>query len=58
MFNKTQYKLLIEDYMLKYGVSYIEAKKQLFILHKLDELTKEDIIEFFIYLCYSIYGCS
>ncbi len=47
MFNKTQYKLLIEDYMLKCDVSYIEAKQKWFILHKLDELTKEDIIEIF-----------
>ena len=47
MFNKTQYKLLIEDYMLKYDVSYTTAKQQLFILYKLDEATKEDIIENF-----------
>ena len=47
MFNKTQYKLLIEEYMLKYNVSYATATKELYILHKLDESTKEDIIENF-----------
>jgi len=26
MFNKTQYKLLIEEYMDKYGVTYTTAK--------------------------------
>ena len=44
---KTQYKLLIEDYMLKYDVSYTTAKQHLSVLHKLDESTKEDIIENF-----------
>ena len=31
MFNKTQYKLLIEDYMLKYDVSYTTATQRLTI---------------------------
>ena len=47
MFNKTQYKLLIEDYMTKYDVSYTTEKQHLSVLHKLDESTKKDIIEIF-----------
>ncbi len=47
MFNKTQYKLLIEYYMSKYNVSYITAKQDLACLHKIDAMTKEDIIENF-----------
>ena len=47
MFNKTQYKLLIEDYMLKYDVSYTTATQRLTILHKYDAFTKNDIINNF-----------
>ncbi len=44
MFNKTQYKLLIEEYMKKYDVSYITAKKELCVLHKIDESTTDDTV--------------
>ena len=47
MFNKTQYKLLIEEYILKYDVSYTTAKHGLAYLYKIDVSTKEDIIENF-----------
>ena len=47
MFNKTQYKLLIEDYMLKYDVSYTTATQKLSILYKLDAFTKDDIFHSF-----------
>ena len=47
MFNKTQYKLLIEDYMSKYDVSYTTAKQHLSVFHKLEVSTKEDIINNF-----------
>ena len=47
MFNKTQYKLLIDDYMLKYDVSYTTATQRLTILHQLDAFTKDDIINNF-----------
>ncbi len=47
MFNKTQYKLLIEEYMLKYDVSYTTATQNLSCLYKIDASTKEDIIEHF-----------
>ena len=44
---KTQYKLLIEDYMLKYDVSYTTATQKLAILYKLDAFTTDDIINNF-----------
>ena len=44
---KTQYKLLIDDYMLKYDVSYTTATQNLSILHKLEAFTKDDIINNF-----------
>ncbi len=47
MFNKTQYKLLIEDYMLKYDVPYITAKQKLSVLYQLDAYTTDDIINNF-----------
>ena len=47
MFNKTQYKLLIEEYILKYDVSYTTAKRKLAYLYKIDASTNEDIIENF-----------
>ena len=47
MFNKTQYKLLIENYMAKYNVSYTTAQHELSYLHKIEKSTKEDIIENF-----------
>ena len=47
MFNKTQYKLLIEEYMSKYDVNYTTAKQHVAALHKLDVETKEDIINNF-----------
>ena len=44
---KTQYKLLIEEYILKYDVSYTTAKHKLAYLYKIDASIKEDIIENF-----------
>jgi hypothetical protein len=47
MFNKTQYKLLIEEYMNKYDVTYTTAITKLSVLYKIDAETKEDIINNF-----------
>ena len=64
MFNKTQYKLLIEEYMDKYDVTYTTAKQ--LICQDLKRCMKEkqvshemaciadDIINIIIYLIYNI----
>ena len=49
MLNKTQYKLLIEDYMMRYDISSNEAR-YLINKHKMDhyvDALKNDIIENF-----------
>jgi transcription-repair coupling factor (superfamily II helicase) len=45
MFNKTQYKLLIEEYMDKYGVTYTTAK-QLICLHQIRRYMEEKQVSY------------
>jgi hypothetical protein len=45
MFNKTQYKLLIDEYMDKYNITYTNAK-QLICEHQLDAI-RYDIINYY-----------
>ena len=45
MFNKTQYKLLIDEYMDKYNITYTNAK-QLICEHQMDTI-RYDIINYY-----------
>jgi transcription-repair coupling factor (superfamily II helicase) len=45
MFNKTQYKLLIEEYMDKYGVTYTTAK-QLICIHQIKQYMREKQVSY------------
>ena len=45
MFNKTQYKLLIEEYMDKYGVTYTTAK-QLIFEHQIKRYMREKQVSY------------
>ena len=48
MFNKTQYKLLIDEYMDKYNITYTNANfaKQLICEHQMDAI-RYDIINYY-----------
>ena len=45
MFNKTQYKLLIEEYMNKYGITYTSAM-QLICYHQITQYMKEKQVSY------------
>ena len=45
MFNKTQYKLLIEEYMDKYDVTYTTAK-QLICIHRIKQYMREKQVSY------------
>ena len=45
MFNKTQYKLLIEEYMNKYGITYTSAM-QLICGHQIKQYMKEKQVSY------------
>jgi len=45
MFNKTQYKLLIEEYMDKYDVTYTTAK-QLICIHQIKQYMREKQVSY------------
>ena len=45
MFNKTQYKLLIDEYMDKYNITYTNAKQ--LICHHQMEAIRYDIISYY-----------
>ena len=45
MFNKTQYKLVIEEYMDKYDISYTRAK-QLICQHQIQRYKKEKQVSY------------
>ncbi len=45
MFDKTQYKLLIEEYMDKYGITYTSAT-HLICLHKIKQYMKEKQVSY------------
>ncbi len=45
MFNKTQYKLLIEEYMDKYDITYTSAM-HLICTHKIKQYMKEKQVSF------------
>ena len=45
MFNKTEYKLLIEEYMDKYDITYTSAK-QLICNHQIKQIMMEKNISF------------
>ena len=45
MFNKTQYKLLIEEYMNKYGITYTSAM-QLICDHQIKQYMREKKVSY------------
>ena len=45
MFNKTEYKLLIEEYMDKYDITYTSAK-QLICNHQIKQIMREKKVSY------------